>query len=155
MVCAHLGNAQDRWLEDIPHDPAIDNPNFQLCNGEENVLQYFNVGNNIEIEGDRPFILETFAREYDSSVSQESGLVRIRFVINCKGEADRYRLLTSDLEYQPYEMDKRITDQLMRITKSLTGWKEKFTEDEAATSVDYYLYLVFRIVNGKIVKILP
>jgi len=143
-----------RWIEDIAHDPALDNPNFTTCRSDDEVYQYFNLGDNIEIEGERYYIDRTFEKEYDLNIAaKESGLVRVRFLVNCEGESDRFRLLTSDLKYQPYEMHPSITDQLMTITKSLTGWKQKF--DNEGQAVDYYQYLVFRIVDGKILNIQP
>lgn len=142
-----------RWIGDIAFDPATDNPDFTTCKGDDKAFQYFNLGDNIEIEGEKYYINETFREEYDNeNVPKESGLVRIRFLVNCKGETDRFRLLTSDLEYQEKEMDSSITDQLMHITKSLKGWKKKYHKEQSA---DYYQFLVFRIVDGKIVKILP
>lgn len=143
-----------RWIEDIAYDPTIDNPNFQTCHGDDMVYQYFNLGDNIEIEGERYYIDRTFEKEYNASIAaKESGLVRVRFLVNCMGDTDRFRLLTSDLKFQAYEMSPSITNQLVRITKSLTGWKQKFDSENQA--VDYYQYLVFRIVDGKISNIQP
>lgn len=143
-----------RWLEDISYNKKKDNPNFSLCNGEEKVYQYFNLGDNIEIEGDKSYILDHFKKGYDSNnMPGDSGLIRIRFIVNCKGETDRYRILESDLNYNPKKINKNISKNLIKLTKSLTGWKQKF--DNEGNPVDYYQYLLFRIENGKIVKILP
>jgi len=143
-----------RWIGDIVQNPKIDKADFSLCRAENEARQYFNLGDDLEIEGDKYGLIKTFKSQYDySQVKAQSGLIRIRFIVNCRGESDRFRLISSDLNYQEMEFDSQITDQLMSITKSLTGWKQKV--NNAGQSVDYYQYLIFRLVDGKIVKILP
>jgi len=142
-----------RWLGDIPFDKKIDKKDFRLCN-ENGAYQYFNIGNGIHYKGGKPILINTIYDNYDhSQVKKESGLIRIRFVVNCQGETDRFRMMQSDLQYQEKVFDKKITDQLMNITKALDGWDKKELDD--GTSVDYWQFLVFKIVDGKIEKITP
>lgn len=142
-----------RWIEDIAFDEKLDNPDFEVCHGEDQVIQYFNLGDNIDIVGEKHYINEMFKEHYDPSLAKkESGLVRIRFLVNCKGETDRYRLLTGSLDYEEVVLDSSITDQLMAITKSLKGWKPKLQGEDP---VDFYQFLVFRIIDGEIFKIMP
>ncbi|HKK38289.1 MAG TPA: hypothetical protein VJ949_02605, partial [Cryomorphaceae bacterium] len=82
----------------------------------------------------------------------ESGWVRIRFVVNCRGESGRFRMICSDEHYESREFDARITDQLMAITKSLDGWKPL---PDSENPDEYYQYLVFKIENGDLIEILP
>ena len=86
------------------------------------------------------------------SVKKESGLVRIRFIINCQGKTDRFRILSVDENYKAKEFDKNITEQLLQITKRLDGWKpKKYKEKE----VNYYQYLIFKLVKGQLIEVLP
>ncbi len=142
-----------RWVDDIAFDPLLDDSTFVLCNGEDRVYQYFNDSKGMLYKGGKPLIDSAFAKNYRPKKSWgDTGLVRIRFIVNCKGQADRFRLLTSDFNYQPKEFDKRITIQLMEITKSLDGWETMYLRE---TPVDYYQYLLFKIVDGQIINILP
>ncbi len=142
-----------RWVDDIAFDPELDDSTFVLCNGEQKVFQYFNDSKGMLYEGGKPAIDSAFAKNYSPENSwSDSGLVRIRFIVNCKGEADRYRLLTADFNYKLKAMDERITDQLMQITKSLEGWETMYLRDQP---VDYYQYLLFKIKDGQIINILP
>lgn len=143
-----------RWVEDINHNSELDNPDFKTCFPDDQIYQYFNLGNGLEIEGEKLGLVKTFNANYNTNnVQKESGLIRIRFVVNCEGATDRFRLLSSDLNYQDKTFDDNITDQLMSITKSLTGWKQKLNDKGEA--IDYYQFLIFRIVDGKILKIFP
>ncbi|MFK7799446.1 MAG: hypothetical protein AB8E82_18490 [Aureispira sp.] len=163
LLLLHLGCGQptkqttekksQRWLEDIAFDATLDNANFIICNGEEKIYQYFNIGDNIAIEGDKPYILDHFEQGYQADqMPNESGLIRIRFIVNCQGETDRFRILESDLNYQPKIFDKKISQRLLQLSQSLQGWQPKKKEGKA---VDYYQYLIFKIENGQLIKILP
>lgn len=104
-------------------------------------------------EGHKPEILKAFAQKYDTAkVPKETGLVRVRFVVNCKGETDRFRILGMDRDYNEKVFDPEITEQILSITKNLKGWGIKKLDNQP---IDYYQYLIFAIDNGKIAKILP
>lgn len=140
---------------DIVFDPALDKENFELCHPNQ-VYQYFNWGEGLEYEGEFYEIQKSFDENYRPEIAQkESGFVRIRFIVNCKGETDRFRWMSSGLDYQEKILDPSITDQLLRITKNLNGWKLKYYNENKEYPIDYYQYLLFRIHNGEIEKILP
>lgn len=141
-----------RHIGDIEFDPKLDNADFHLCNSDY-VYQYFNNSGGVEYEGEKIAIDKIFKEKYNSEiVKKESGLIRIRFIVNCKGETDRFRMMGADENYQEKVFDKSITDQLLTITKSLDGWKVKYYNDKV---MDYYQYLIFKMKDGKILKILP
>ena len=141
-----------RYVEDIAPDELIDDPNFNTCKGE-NVLQYFNVGNGLEYEGGKRTILDTFKNKYKVPKRSEfSGLIRVRFIVNCNGSSGRFRHLSMDYNYKEVEAPESIIDQLVTITQKLDKWSIKRVDD---FPIDYYQYLSFKIENGQIVKILP
>ncbi|MBK8111273.1 MAG: hypothetical protein IPK46_13515 [Saprospiraceae bacterium] len=78
--------------------------------------------------------------------------MRVRFIVNCKGETGRFRLLVSDLQFKEAALSKELTSQLMQITKGIKGWQIIYHEGK---NRDYYQYLTFKIVNGDIKEILP
>jgi hypothetical protein len=130
-----------------------DDPNFKLCMGDENVIQYFNLGKGPTYLGEKSAILKTFKRNYNPIVNKnQDGLIRIRFIVNCKGEAGRFRVMESDNEYNEFIFDEKIVSQLLDITKSIAYW-EIFQYREKDT--DYYLYLIFKLADGQIKEILP
>lgn len=151
-----IGCAQStttRWVDDIVPDSSLDNPNFKICNAEDQVIQYFNNGQALEYKGDKYTLDSIFFSEYKSvNKPGETGLIRIRFIVNCKGESGRFRMIAMDADYREKEFEKNITEQLMEITKSLKGWTPKVWK---GTAIDYYQYLIFKIESGKLISILP
>lgn len=141
-----------RWVGDIEADAEIDGAVFQLCYSEARVKQYFNFSQGMQYEGEKTAMVEVFREKYQAIDVPQSGWVRIRFIVNCKGESGRFRLTASNTLYQAQEFDSRITDQLRSITQSLNGWKPLPDRDDPR---DYYQYLTFKIENGALKEILP
>jgi len=142
-----------RWIGDIEQNDQIDEPEFKVCNGNEYVLQYFNLGEGPVYSGEKSKILNIFKSKYRPiSDKTQNGLIRIRFIVNCDGKAGRFRILQSDYDYQKKEFNKEIGSQLLNITKGIEKW-EVFKRNEAP--VDYYMYLIFKITDGQLTEILP
>jgi hypothetical protein len=70
------------FVGDIPFDNKIDKKDFYLCD-EHNIPEYFEFEGDYYI-GEKIAIEKEFKKQYKPCSSQ-SGLVRIRFVVNCKG----------------------------------------------------------------------
>ncbi len=142
-----------RWIGDIEQNDQLDELDFKICNGEDKILQYFNLGKGPLYLGEKSTILNTFKSKYKPiKEKDQNGLVRIRFIINCEGKAGRFRILQSDYSYQEIEFDKRISTQLMDLTKGIQNWKILYKNE---VPVDYYMYLIFKIKNGQLSEILP
>jgi hypothetical protein len=142
-----------RYIDDIAHDPHSDSSSFELCKSDNLTIQYFNNSLGLEYKGEKNAIYQAYNKNYISeNVPKENGLVRIRFIVNCKGETGRFRIISMDEQYRENKIDTSITNQLLRITKNLEGWKPKKLDGEL---VDYYQYLIFKIQEGTITQILP
>lgn len=143
-----------RQVGDSTTDPTLDNPDFKTCNGDEYAFQYFNIGEGFRYQGEKTALVSQILKKYNplSDINDQSGYIRIRFIVNCKGEAGRFRIISSNFDYQEKVFDKAITNQLLTILKELDGW-EIMTKNEKP--LDYYLYLIFKLDNGHIMEILP
>jgi hypothetical protein len=143
-----------RWVGDIEQNPELDDPDFTLCNGDENVIQYFNLSTGFQYEGEKQAVIEHFSAAYKPVVDEsQSGWIRIRFIVNCEGRAGRFRLTAADYNYNEKVFSTVITDQLLTIIQSMDGWQ--VLRRKSGNPVDYYLYLTFKLKAGVIVEILP
>lgn len=141
-----------RQIGDISYDVKLDNPNFIPCNGDDKILQYFNTGKGFEYKGGKKELEDLFEKKYTHIKVDESGLIRIRFIVNCKGETGRFRVIQMNDNYEQFTFDDKITNQLLMITQSLDGWKVK---ENNGAEIDYYQYLIFKIEKGNLIEILP
>lgn len=140
-----------RWIGDISFNAKLDDPDFKVCD-ENGAVQYFWF-NEKTYQGEKILIEDFFQKNYRSDkAKKESGLLRIRFLVNCEGKAGRFRVKGMDKNYQEKEFDASITRQLLRLTKELDQWKVLSYKDQVK---DYYQYLIFKIEEGVIKEILP
>lgn len=145
-----------RMIGDIAYNPSIDNPDFQLCKDETQVIQYYALTSAQGLKtykGENYEISRIFHEQYKADqAKKESGLVRIRFIVNCYGQSGRFRMMSMDNNYQKKIFDASITDQLLSITKSLDGWIPFVVQE---IEREYYQYLIFKIQDGNIIEIMP
>lgn len=134
---------------DILPDPTLDDSAFKLCD-ENYVPQYYMVG--IGYQGEMIAVKRKCLSTYKPVDVNESGLITIRFAMNCQGKTGRFRVQELNKEYKVYKFDVRITSQLVSITKGLDKWKPG---SSSAGASDSYVYLTFKIENGKLIDVLP
>lgn len=85
----------------------------------------------------------------------QSGLIRFRFVVNCRGEAGRFEVLEVDESYKKCSFDSRIVDQLSDICQTkLSGWEPGKPNGETEP-VDTVCLLTFRLKDGLITELFP
>ncbi len=142
-----------RWVGDIEHNHQMDQSDFKVCNGDNNIVQYFNLGEGPAYSGEKSAIINTFKSKYQPIENKnQNGLIRIRFIINCEGKAGRFRIIQSDYNYRETEFDQQIVSQLQNITKEIENWIIFYRNK---VPVDYYMYLIFKIKDGQLTEILP
>lgn len=145
-------NNYPRYVGDIAYEEEKDDASFVICKGEDRVKQYFNFGKGLQYKGEKRALVAQVLKAYEPVESDQSGWIRVRFIVNCKGETGWFRMTSSDLNYETQTFDERISSQLMEITKSLAGWK---VLPEGKEPNDYYQYVSYKIQEGVITEILP
>lgn len=141
------------FIGDIAFNQELDDPNFKIC-FEKHIYQYFNFGKALEYKGEKFAIEKVFKEKFEpENGNNETGLIRINFVVNCLGKTDRFRIISMDENYNEKVFSTAITQQLLAITKTLDGWGIKKYNN--GIPIDYYQYLLFKIENGKLTEIMP
>ena len=154
--CGYLNASSDAksycHIGDIVFNPLEDDPDFKVCHPDK-IFQYFNKGSEPEYMNEKVALDEYFSASYNPvELFEENGMIRIRFVGNCQGKADRFRMIASGSDYKEKVFDERITSQLMELTRSITEWPvKKYNKGDG----DYYMYLIFKIRDGQLIEIMP
>ena len=93
-----------------------------------------------------------YDRYSNKGITNESGYIVVRFIINCKGKAGRFELLQTGFDFKKKKFSPLISEQLLELTKNLEAWKPlEFYGDR----YDSFYHLSFKISNGNIKEILP
>ncbi|HAA15038.1 MAG TPA: hypothetical protein DCE41_26420 [Cytophagales bacterium] len=141
-----------RQVGDITFDPALDDPNFEICDSLR-TQQYYAISSD-RFEGEKYAVVKYFEENYDPApFLGQSGFLTIRFVVNCKGETGRYRVYSEvDMDMNPQVFDPALAARLLALTKGLEGWK---LGQRNNLTYDYYQYLLFKLEDGNLTEILP
>lgn len=155
LACQSKPSAQTaypRMIGDIAPNSKLDNPDFQLCSGDKLAIQYYALPEKPYI-GEKRAMNDYFFKKYQAQqAAKETGLIRIRFLVNCEGQAGRFRIKGMDWDYQEKTFDPSITDQLLQLTKAIPKWNSFSNEKRG---IDYYNYLIFKIEEGQLKEIMP
>jgi len=123
---------------------------FELCNTSLHPYYY----PELKYEGDFYAIKKHFKEYYQPVLaSDNSGIIRIRFQVNCKGESGNYNIETYDFNFKITQINKEITTQLLELTKSLDGWIPARNDD--GKRVNSHKFLAFKVENGNLIEIMP
>lgn len=139
---------------DIEYNASVDDSTFKRCHSVENTAQYFNFSDGFRYKGEKRELINLFQSQYKPiKRKKQNGYIRIRFVVNCKGESGQFRVLQSNKNFEPFEFHPKVVSQLLEITKSLDGWL--VVNDDINGPRDYYQYLIFKMKDGKIEDLMP
>lgn len=142
-------NKYTKRIAYINADTTLFSIGFETC--RDYIFDYYNPERARYSEGKnalRKFILENF----NTNDYTDSGYLNIRFVINCKGETGRYVLHENDLNLVPKRFDPKLKEQLLKLTVALKNWNPNVIN---GNKVDSYMYISYRIEDGKITEIIP
>lgn len=125
---------------------------FKNCS-EDKIYGYFasaSTYTNI-FNGNKSIFVRKIKDNYNSTGINDTGFLNFRFLINCYNQAGNFEINQLNSEYEACEINQEITKQLLPQIKSSNAWQTPPTEEP----IDFYMYLVFKLENGKIVEILP
>lgn len=141
----------------IPEDDAIIVDSlFKVCN-EDRIIDYYNVSQGGDQAagyiGGVKAILKHIETDYPNlDLKNESGMLTIRFIINCNGQIGRFQIIENDLDFTPKKFDPLVVDQLFEITQNLDQWRPNHILGD---HFDSTMYLTYRLKNGEIIDLLP
>lgn len=137
-------------------DPAHtidDHSNFELCNEEIRIGDYYNCDNRGQLIGGKGAWWRILKKDLKpEKLKNESGYLTFRFVLNCKGEVGRFMTEESDLDFNKKQFDKETVTHFYNIVYQQKNW-QACTGDKI--SQDAYTYITFKLKDGKVIEILP
>lgn len=124
-------------------------PEFELCSEDKRPYYY----PALQYKGGFYTIKNHFYNNYNSSENSNiSGIVKIRFDVNCKGETGNFKINTYTLDYKDTIIVNQVTKQLLQLTKNLKDW---IPASENGKLINSYKFFAFKLSNGKLIDILP
>ena len=127
---------------------------IDLC-PESGRLPYYRVASiNVKDFGEiKSFFVIGYPISEMKKLKSNTGILTIRFYINCFGEIGSFDITSCDLNYKENEMSLEIQNYFLLKLKNLGGWKAPIDQTEGACNL--HAFYSFRIVDGEIKEILP
>lgn len=138
-------SASAQGVGSIPFDPKTDDPKFQLCNPNW-------VWQGYELKTMMDETALTVDREFRAKFGKmpswkgENGLIRIRFLVNCNGQADRFRLLCLGPDLREKDFSADLKAHVIKVTSEIQ-WPVRRAQQQ---TVDYYHYFSIRVIDGEL-----
>ncbi len=124
---------------------------LELC-GLGILKPYYLTG--LEYEGGIFAIKEKYKKEYfPVSGNKNTGIIKIRFDVNCKGETGNFEFEAYNLNYESTAINDSIVDQAIAIAKKLDNWISGTNEDNE--NINSFKFIALKVVDGEITEILP
>ncbi len=135
----------------IDQSQSLYNDVYTLCNAE--AIYDLHSPRHLKVyKNSKKSFRENVSSNFDSSLYSDSGYVTFRFIVNCNGEPGWFNIHQTNLNYEEIALSESLVNDLLDFTKNPDYWDVRIIGTEA---VDYYMYVTYRIENGKITEILP
>lgn len=124
----------------------------QLCKNTYPSTFYVNL---LKYKGSKIAIKNHFMQALDNFEipKDQNGYLTFRFLVSCKGKMSRFEIQQTDLKFDDSIFDPQLVSLLFKSCQKLENWiPGKDRENQLA---DTRKFLTFKIVDGKIIDILP
>jgi hypothetical protein len=132
---------------DIHFDSNLDSTDFSLCD-EGKVFQYYSIGT--EYRGGKKTIKEQLQPIIQTNGFPTNGLLTVRFVVNCHGEAGYFRTKMIDPSLNDVEVSSVAMNHLHSLISGLKDWVPGQVQGKAR---DSYVQISFKLEQGKVTDI--
>ena len=144
-------NKYPHYIGYINPETSVLNDDFNLCdNGEIYGTHHGNpeFAFNINKKEFRDYVFAS----YNFNKYSDSGYLNFRFIVNCEGRAGRFEINELNLNLEKTNLNNHLVEDLLSITAEQKNWNVFNVEGHPK---NYYMYILYRIENGKITEILP
>lgn len=140
-----------KYIGYINKEKALLNNTYKLCDDGGIYNTYSGAGLKAYKGSKKRFRNHINATFNDNSFT-DSGYLNFRFLVNCEGNAGWFEIIQMNLDLKETSLNKVMVDSLFKITSNPENW-EIIEYNEAPRN--YYMYVSYRIENGKVTEIIP
>lgn len=124
--------------------------NFKRCNDYSPIGYYSHVDFNV-FDKNKAQFKRFIQSNFNSNLYTDSGMLNLRFIINCNGEVGDMEVNQLNKDYQITKFNNNLVEEIIQLTVE----KENWVISDNKSDNDKYMYLIFRLEDGKITEILP
>ena len=146
------GKQFKNYIGYINPEEALLNSEYVLCD-KENIKLTYNGASPYAFNGTKKKFRDSILSKYNHQVYTDSGYISFRFLVNCKGEAGWFEISEMNLDLKEVNLEDKMVSELLELTSNSENWNQ--LGSNKGGFIDYYMYILYRIENGKVTEILP
>lgn len=152
FICAALLTAWvyvklTHQVGDITFERNHDSNEFKLCN-EETIFQYYSI--DTDYESGKRAIKQKLQKQFSNTYLAETGLLTIRFILNCEGLTGRFRAKMIDSSLKDIDISKYNLSPLFLAISELKDWNVGTIRNEPQNS---YYQISFKLNEGQLIDV--
>jgi len=135
----------------IAQEKALLNDVYTLC--EDGDIYHTYNGAGLEgYNGTKRQFRINLTENYTGNTFNDSGYLNFRFLVNCDGNPGWFEIIQMNLNLEEKELNPKMVDSLFSFSALPKNWAQLEFQEEPG---NYYMYVSYRIENGKVVEIIP
>lgn len=135
----------------IDQEKALLNDTYELCD-EGNIYHTYSSASLKAYSGTKKQFRTSLSQAYSGDSFTDSGYLNFRFLVNCDGNPGWFEIIQMNLDLEESELNPQMVDSLFTFTVDPKHWNGlEFKEGPS----NYYMYISYRIENGKVVEVIP
>jgi len=148
----YLVNAHKDRVGHLESGTGLGPPDFKPC-FEELLFPHYYARDSANFRHGKDSLKTYFHSHFQNyGITNESGYITLRFIINCEGDIGNFHVLQTGNDYSEKEFHPQLVSGLMNLTTDLKDWAPYTRGD---STFDSFKHLTFKIENGELVEILP
>ena len=135
----------------IDQSKALLNDKYKLCN-EGSIYHTYSSASLKAYKGSKKQFRDAVNTQFNTNNYTESGYLNYRFLVNCEGNAGWFEIIEMDLDLKEKSLNPKMVDELLTFTSKPANWNVISYDNKPQ---NYYMYVSYRIENGKVTEIIP
>ena len=135
----------------IDQSKALLNDKYELCN-EGSIYHTYSGASLKAYKGDKKQFRDAINSTFNKNEYTDSGYVNFRFLVNCEGNAGWFEIIEMDLDLNETSLNANMVNELLEFTSKKGQWNVISYDNKPQ---NYYMYVSYRIENGKVTEIIP
>jgi len=135
----------------IDQSKALLNDTYQLCN-DGDIAYTYNGASLKGYKGSKKQFRDNLNIAFNTNNYTDSGYLNFRFLVNCEGNAGWFEIIEMDLDLKEKPLNPKMVDELFKFTSKPSHWDVISYDNKP---LNYYMYISYRIENGKVTEIIP
>lgn len=137
-----------QYIGKIDTSKEINTDGFEFC-GRGRIRGYYHSAAPTIYKGSKLAFRKMIQSNFNNNQYTDQGYLSLRFNINCDGKTGNVIITELNPDLEKTTLNQDLVSELYELSIKEENWQT------TGEDLNYYMYLLFKIENGKVTEILP